>query len=272
MTDSKKTRGLKIEKPEITGDDKLQEKTVKYVVAHKLKVSALSIFLMILSAFLGLPPFSWLTALPEAWGKGFIIVLLAQLIAFYPSRWGYRLLSTVNYDLIFVQNPADQRRVKMYQYAKGHFTDDFEFKNGRPLTWENKRGVTCYSVIELERDEKVAYCSYLGDYSQGEVIAFEEAWKQQRLKNDEERRAGAEIRMKSGQIISQMRAQISNAWIRDLQEIELDQETTEQIDDALPEGFSKDIEVDGDLLDDLEDQASEPKNLEFVTSEGEGGE
>lgn len=261
--------GITIQKPEISGDDKIQEKGAKIMVAHKLKVSALSIAILAFSAFAGLPPFSWLYSIGGPAGKALIMILVAQVLAFYPSRIVHRRLGSKNYDLIYVENPSDQRRAKLKQYAKGKFKDKYEFKWGRPLSWENKAGTKCYSVIELNDEENIAYCSYLGDYDQAEILAFEEAWKEQRLKNDKERRAGAEIRMKSGQIVSKMRSRISNAWLRDLQEVEHDQDMREEMESLLPDSFQEDLDLEEDLLEDLEKQAEDPKTLEIADREDE---
>jgi len=256
-----------IQKPEIHSDDRIREKGAKYVFQHKLKVSALSIILMILAFIFRLPPFSLIYLLPGWIGKAFLMLIASQLVAFYPARIGYNALKSVNYDLIFVVNPADRTRIKMYQMSKGQFMAKYEFKNGKPLSWENQQGINCFLVLEVDKSEKTAYCPYLGDYGPQEVLAFEEAWKAQRLKNDRQRSAGTDIKMKAGQIASKIRARVSNAWIRDLQELEFDKNSREGMADVLPDDIEEDIEIDDDLLSDLEANADKSKTLQIVDSE-----
>lgn len=261
-----------IQKPEMHKDDKLREKGAKYVIQHKLKVSALSIILMIFAFIFRLPPFSLIFYLPGWIGEIVLMFIAAQLMAFYPARIGYNWFKSVNYDLIFAVNPADKRRVKMYQMAKGRFMNQYAFENGRPLTWENNQGIRCHLVIEVDKDEKKAYCPWLGDLDTGEILAFEEAWKQQRLKNDKERAAGTNIQMKAGQIASKIRSRVSNAWIRDLQELEFDKKSREAMGDVLPDEIQEDLDLEEDLLSDLEENADEGKTLEIVEKDGEIGE
>ncbi|MFB6144324.1 MAG: hypothetical protein ABEJ98_03360 [Candidatus Nanohaloarchaea archaeon] len=258
-----------VQKPEITGDDKVQEKIVKYSIQHKLKVSVLSIILMIFAFIFRLPPFSLIFLLPGWIGEAVLLFVAAQLVAFYPARVGYRAFKSANYDLIFAVNPGDKRRVKMYQFAKGLFSQQYEFRNGRPLSWENNQGINCYLVIELDRDENVAYCPWLGDLDTGEILAFEDAWEKQRLKNDEERAAGTNIRMRAGQIASKIKARVSNAWIRDLQELEFDEKSRDSMADVLPDEITEDIDVEEDLLEDLEKNADQGQKLEIVDRGGE---
>ena len=224
---------------------------------------------MIFAFIFRLPPFSLIFYLPGWIGQIVLMVIAAQLLAFYPARIGYNLFKSVNYDIVWAVNPADKRRVKMYQMAKGRFINEYEFENGRPLSWENNAGVRCYMVIELDKDEKKAFCPWLGDLDTGEILAFEEAWKSQRLKNDKERAAGTDIKMKAGQIASKIRSRVSNAWIRDLQEIEFDDKSRKAMKDVLPGDIEEDIDIEDDLLSDLEENADQGKTLEIVESNGD---
>jgi len=239
--------------------DNTQERVHKFVIEHKA-VSSLTI-VFIVAAFWKLVPFGILDFIPQAARRITVMALLANLIAWPFARWTYRKIRTLPADIIYVVNPADRQKVRKAYYLKGKFMDRFDFKYGKPLSWTNKQGLKVYQVTALDQDKNVAYCPPMGDYTPNEIMAFENAYEAQQLKNDRERRIGAQLRMKSGQIKSQIIGAVSNAWIRDLNAIEFQEHIEKETDNLLPDEIEPDTDIDIGNLEDIE-KAAERIDLE----------
>jgi hypothetical protein len=243
--------------------DNTQERIHKFVIEHKT-VSTLSM-IAIGAIFWKLLPLSVFSFLPQ-WSRRFtVFAVLANLAAWPFARWAYNRLRTLPADVIVVANPAARQKWKSYVYLQGKFTDEFEFKGGRPLTWKDHRGLTVYYITGLDREDKIAWCPDLASYTPDEIMAFEEVWESQKKINDRERRVGAKLRFKSGEIKSKIIGVISNLWIRDLHRVEFQDRVEDEVEELLP----TEIDVDDDLhlgnLDDLEAAAEDPKISELIS-------
>lgn len=247
------------------------EKVHKFYVEHK-GFSWVSIGGILSLFFFRLIPLGWLSFLPDWTGKAIVMIVLANLIAFLPSRKLHRHIRSMPVDIIQTANPAARQKRRTGHYYEGKFASEYEFKWGKPLSWTNDAGKRVYGVIEVNEEEEIAYCSYLGDYLPEDLMAFEEAWKKQRMKNDEQRRQGTKLLMKSNQIKSEVRAAVSNAWIRDLDTLEFDESINEAVDNVLPDVIEEQAKVDEDVLEDLEKSASEVADHRLGVKEDEQSE
>lgn len=242
------------------------ERVHKFVIEHKA-VSGFTVAFIFL-AFWKILPFSVLGFLPETIRRFTVFFIMANLIAWIPARYSYRKLRELPADILYVVNPADKQKVRKGFFLQGKFQDEFDLKNGRPFSWTDSSGTTCYMMIGIDEDEQVAYCPPYGDYGPDKLLAFENAWKQQRIKNDKERRVGSQLRMKAGQLKSQIIGAVSNVWIRDLEKIQFEETIEKEVDDILPDDIRPEIDIDPNNLEDLENVAVEPdSNLRNMTED-----
>lgn len=192
-----------------------KEKVHKLVMEHKISAFGIGILLTaIITRFL---PWSWLSFIPAGSRKFLILFIVAQLFLWIPMRKTYNWFRTLPVDVVVVGDLASNRITKAYYYKEGQFEEEFEFKNGSPLTW-NYQGRTYYQVVALDTDEDVAYCSWLGDLNDWEIAKFKSNYEAQRLFNDELRGVGANLSLTIEQIVNKVQHEVTNRTAIQLRE------------------------------------------------------
>lgn len=244
-----------------------------YFVENRTLLSGVTISGLGLTVLYLIVRYQVFSFLPGWMARSLKITLIGIFPSYIVGRRIFYRFRTIPADVIYENNPAAVKKNRKGYYLQGRFSEEFEFKMGKPLTWTNSQGLTVYSVIAVDEEEKVAWCSWLGDYSPQSVLAFEEKWKEQRMKNDAQRRAGAKIGLRTSQITNEVVSAVSNIWIRDLQATEFEEEITEAVDDVLPEDLEHEREeINVADLEKLEDAATDTKLTELLREEKENVE
>lgn len=246
----------------------------KFVLEHKF-ISGFSVGLFLLAIFFRVIPISWLNLLPSWAGRGVLFLFLANTIAFLPARWLYNKIQDPPIDIIYETDITAEQPIKQYYYYEGLFKENFDFKAGSPIEWISNKGITTYTVIKLEDSQNVAYCSFMGDLNDLELMRTKEMLKAQRLWNDELRKFGSQLYLKWDQIVSKIEYQATNQYLRMLNDIAHPDEITSVVEKELPRDVEEQTaEIDLDqILDEANvntpDEAKDKLGLEAGADESE---
>lgn len=243
----------------------------RFVIEHKM-ASGFTIGLILVAIFLRIIPIDMLLSVLPSWAsKLTIMALLAQIIAFLPARWLHYRFRDSPIDIIVEGDPARNEITQLYQYYEGLFEEEFEFKHGQPIKWTNKHGINVYQVVEIDEENKVARCSWLGDLNNWELLKARQNFEQQKMWNDNLRKLGSELYLKWDEITSKVEYEVTNRWVRMLNSVKHPNELNEVLDGATPDELSQESdEISlGGVLEDLD--IDEVKTLQDIKN-GNGGQ
>ena len=261
--------------------ENVRERTHKFVIEHK-SISTIG-FLVISWLFFRFFPLSWLDLIPFVSSKIAVLLLIANLFAFFPSRWLYKKFRGMPVDFIIQAGVGEQEDGKkldigVYQYYKGKFLEDYDFK-GRPLSWNNPQGRTVYLVRNVDKAEKTAECSEFGELSDLEQIQAIQKIRDNRFQKHKYARAGIKVLSKVNTLIDKWEASyIGNLEREEIRKTKFNaDEILQDIEKEIPEMGETDESGDKtaqEILEDIEDLGGDldaSVNLS-PSSKGEKGE
>jgi len=229
---------------------------MKFRIEQNPKLSLITGIIGSILFVLYVPSFLYRT-LPDWIATGIIILFISEIPAYYSARRMFFKYSENRKDEIVVHDPSREDETRRFWMEEGKFKKDYEFE-GKPLEWTNHRGNRVFSVIELDQEEEIARGSWMTDMSPAEIVRFRENWEAQKIWNDKQRRWASKIRLRWDQMKSRARAEVTNDWIRDLEEAEMSESIRNSAEDLLPDDLSEELE-DKDLLSDLDSAQDLPE-------------
>jgi len=228
------------------------EKVHHFVLEHRA-ISGLTIVGILSLFFFKLVPLSWLSVLPGWVGKGLIMLTLAQIVSWYPSRWLYKKIRNLPIDIIVAADSTENEIVKPYQYYQGRFKQDFDI-DGEPSTWRTPRGKTAFLVTSLDEEEMKAEGTSLGEMSDIELLKAREKIEANRLNKRKWAKVGMKLFARFESIEDQVKTEYFQNLVRKgLEHTSYDPDKLlETVEEEIPE-----LQEDSDEETDLADLISE---------------
>lgn len=240
-----------------------KEKAMRWARIHP-KISLVTGTLLVIGLIYSILPLGFLYFLPAFIVKQIIYLLIGGIVGFYVGRSLFRRYGIPKTEIVKTINMAQSPRSKRWRHLRGSFLDEFEFKHGEPVKSTREDGIPVYTVVEIDWEERIAYCSPWGDMDQAKMFETMEAIRSQFLYNDDLRKFGAEINMKMEQIVSQVEHNVANAFIRKLESVAHPEDLMEASETGIP---TRNMNIETPDLEEIVEQKTNLQNPEGLEPE-----